>query len=80
MVLRTGYDAEPDWSTDPAVDSRHGLLYYNDGRVTTHDGTVIHESAAEDISAASTRARPVIEPGDPEPPDAMRALWRAEST
>jgi hypothetical protein len=74
-----GYDAEPDWSTDPAVDWRHGRLYYNDGRVTTYDGTVIHEAVAEDGSAASTRGRPVIEPGAPEPPDAMRARWEAES-
>ncbi len=75
-----GYDPEPDWSTDPAVDWRHGLLYYDDGRVTTYDGTVIHEAVAEDESAAATRGRPAIEPGDPEPANAMRARWRAEST
>lgn len=42
-----GYDPEPDWSTDPAVDSRNGLLYYGDGQVTRYDGTVIHEEEKE---------------------------------
>jgi hypothetical protein len=42
-----GYDPEPDWSSNPAVDDRHGHLYYNDGKVTQFDGTVIHEAPKE---------------------------------
>jgi hypothetical protein len=42
-----GHSDEPDWSKDPAVDDRHGLLYYGDGNVTQFDGTVVHEAPKE---------------------------------
>ncbi len=78
-----GYDPEPDWSADPAVDWRHGLLYYKDGLVTSYDGTVIHEAVAEDRSATSVGGRPAIEPGEdssgPVPADVMRGRWEAEN-
>jgi hypothetical protein len=38
-----GYDPEPDWGKDPAVDLRTGAKYYNDGRVVDHRGRVVHE-------------------------------------
>lgn len=36
-----GYDPEPDWSQNPAVDPVHGTRYYDDGRTATWDGTEI---------------------------------------
>lgn len=40
-VQNQEYDPEPDWTQEPANDWRHGLLYYNDGRVTDYDGKEI---------------------------------------
>jgi hypothetical protein len=45
--IEQGWDGEPDWDQNPAVDPIHGTRYYDDGRIIAYDGTEIRGPIVE---------------------------------